>query len=98
MSRAMSSQTFHVVHNTPEKRFEVRVDGWLCRLDYELQGHALHLVHTQVPAAVEGRGIAAALAHAALSWARETGFKVSPRCSYIQSYLKRHPQWQDLLV
>jgi len=94
----MANQTFHIIHNVLEKRFEARVDGWLCRLDYELQGRVLHLLHTQVPAAVAGRGIAAALAHEALSWAREADFKVSPQCSYIQSYLKRHPQWQDLLI
>lgn len=94
----MTNQDLQIIHNTPEKRFEVRAGGWLCRLDYELHGDVLHLIHTQVPAAVEGQGIAAALAHEALSWARHTGFKVSPRCSYIKSYVKRHPQWADILV
>ena len=47
---------------------------------------------------LEGRGIAGALANAALTWARAQGHKVQPLCSYVQQYVQRHPEWLDLVI
>jgi len=55
-------------------------------------------VHTGVPAAIGGRGVAAALVRAALDHARGEGLKVVPACSYVAAYFKRHPQDADLLA
>jgi predicted GNAT family acetyltransferase len=58
----------------------------------------LLLTHTEVPPALEGRGIAAALVKAALDWARAEGLRVRPLCSYVVAYMRRHPETQDLLA
>lgn len=90
--------TRYVVHHDPAaQRFEVRLDGEVCRADYRLSGTDLQMTHTVVPPALEGRGIAAALVQAALQWAREQGFRVNPLCSYVRTYMQRHPETQDLL-
>jgi len=79
-------------------RFEATVEGLRCELDYQLDGHLMRITHTGVPKALEGRGIAAALTAHALAWARAQGHQVQPLCSYVQVYLRRHPEWQDLLA
>lgn len=85
------------IHHLPEQgRFETWVDGLRCEADYVLQGQVMHMTHTGVPRALEGRGIAAALVLAALQWARGQQLKVNPVCSYVAVYLRRHPEWQDL--
>jgi len=56
------------------------------------------LHHTGVPRALEGRGIAAALVAAALAHARSQGLRVRPVCSYVQVYMRRHPDTLDLLA
>jgi hypothetical protein len=28
---------------------------------------------------------------------RKTGMKVAPRCSYAEAYIRRHPEYQDLI-
>ncbi len=94
----MSSSAIHIVHNPTSSRFEATVDGLLCRADYELHGTVMAMTHTVVPSALEGRGIAAALVAAALSWARTQGYQVDPVCSYVRVYMKRHPETQDLLA
>ena len=86
------------VHNEAQSRFEFRLDGWLCRCDYRLVEGVMHLVHTEVPPLLEGRGLAARLVRAALDHARAQGLKVAPRCSYVRTYLQRHPQDQDLVA
>lgn len=52
--------------------------------------------HTGVPAAYEGRGIAAKLVNQAVADARSQGFKITPVCSYVVAQFRRHPEWADL--
>jgi len=94
----MSEQAAIVVTHHPEAgRFEAVVDGRRCEADYRLVGTVMHLVHTGVPAALQGRGLAAVLVHAALAHARAQGWQVRPVCSYVRTYMRRHPDTQDLL-
>lgn len=88
----------HVTHNPGSSRFEATIEGLLCVADYELHQGVMSMTHTVVPQALEGRGIAAALVSAALTWARAQGYKVNPACSYVRVYMKRHPETQDLHV
>ena len=87
-----------IVHNTSASRFETRVDGLLCVADYRVRGDIMIMPHTEVPAALRGHGIAAALVAAALDWARAHKLKVDPRCSYVASYMRRHSETQDLMA
>ena len=43
-------------------------------------------------------GIAAALVRTALAHARAMGWRVRPSCSYVRSYMRRHPETRDLLA
>ena len=88
----------NVVNNTSASRFETSVDGQLCVCQYRVFRNVMMLTHTGVPAALRGRGIAAALVRAALDHARAKGLKVRPDCSFAEAYLQRHAQTQDLLV
>ncbi len=86
-----------ISHNTAASRFETTVDGLLCVADYSVGGTTMTLHHTEVPAGLEGRGIAAALVAEALAHARREGQRVRPTCSYVASYMQRHPETLDLL-
>jgi uncharacterized protein len=51
------------------------------------------LVHTEVPSALEGRGIGGRLVKAAMDAARAEGRQVVARCPFVRSYLERHPEY-----
>jgi hypothetical protein len=86
------------VHHDPDKReFSVEVEGYLGALDYDLRGDTMTITHTLVPEAIGGRGVAAELTRVALETARANGWKVVPMCSYAVAYLRRHPEYNDLL-
>jgi predicted GNAT family acetyltransferase len=91
------SSPIPVRHNAPASRFETEVEGQLARCDYRLHDGVMDLVHTEVPPALEGRGIGAALVRAALEHASAAGLRVRPRCSFVSTYLARHPQYRELL-
>lgn len=90
--------SWDIVHDTAERRFETRVEGELCTLDYELDGDTMTITHVIVPRSVGARGIAAALTEAALTHARARGWRVIPQCPYADAYVRRHPQWADVLA
>jgi uncharacterized protein len=92
------AEGFTVERNDASHRFEATVDGVLCVLDYRLRDNVLTIDHTGVPAAVGGRGIAAALTQTALDAARREGWRVRPNCAYSVAYIERHPQYRDLLA
>ena len=84
-------------HDATAGRFTAEVNGLRCEAVYQLRDGVMHLVHTGVPPALQGRGIAAALVDAALAEARAQGWRVRPVCSYVRSHLRRHPETHDLL-
>ena len=53
--------------------------------------------HTEVPQAHEGKGIGTILIKAALASARQRGLQVIPICPFFASYMRKHPDFQDLL-
>lgn len=84
-------------HHEQQGRFDTTVDGHLCVLDYQLRDGDMIIQHTGVPSTVGGRGVAARLTQAALDTARERRWHVVARCSYAAAYMRRHPQYRDLL-
>jgi uncharacterized protein len=96
-SKPGAASKLSVTHNAAAQRFEATVDGRLAICTYHRSGEVVHFTHTEVPGALQGRGIAAALVQAALAWARDEGLRVRPACSYVAAYMRRQPQTQDLL-
>jgi predicted GNAT family acetyltransferase len=84
-------------HNAAAGRFEADVDGGVAHADYRMRGEVMGIVHTEVPVAAEGRGIAGQMVRAALDHARAHGLRVQPLCSYVRNYMHRHPDTHDLL-
>ena len=80
-----------ISHDRDTRRFATTVDGQLAVLDYTLSGSTMNIVHTGVPPAIGGRGIAAELMRAALAAAAQAKWQVNPVCSYAATYLRRHP-------
>jgi hypothetical protein len=86
-----------VTHDPSSECFRARIGAHLAVCNYRRQGDVLVLHHTEVPRAVQGQGVAAALVAAALDWAAVQGLRVRPACSYVAAYMRRHPETQALL-
>lgn len=98
MSAPEDGSTIDLIDNPAARRFEVHVDGALAgSAEYVLQGGRIVLTHTEVSPAYDGRGLGSRLAAFALDQARDRGLKVVPVCPFISSYLRRHPEYADLV-
>lgn len=80
-------------------RFEARYhDETLGYLTYEISGGVMRLPHTYVTPPARGQSIAALLVQAALESARSRQLSVDPICWYVAVFLRRNPEYQDLVA
>jgi predicted GNAT family acetyltransferase len=94
----MTEITTESVRNNPDKgRFELDVDGELAVSNYRIRGDTIYFTHTEVPEAAAGRGIGNILARVALDYARANRLHVVPRCKFVAAFIRRHPEYQDLV-
>lgn len=87
-----------VTDNAVLSRYEVALDGAVAHADYRRQGGTIVFMHTEVPAALSGRGVGSALVRGALEDARAKGLKVAARCEFVAAWLERHPEHRDLIA
>ena len=81
-----------VEHQPALSRFVIVEAGGTAVLDYRREGQRLLALHTGVPEALRGRGLAALLTAALVAWCREHGLLLVPLCSYTAAWVQRHPQ------
>jgi predicted GNAT family acetyltransferase len=87
-----------VVNNEAKAQYELTVDGHTALAAYKVRPGHLTFYHTEVPAALEGRGIGKRLIKAALADVRRRGLKVVATCPFVHHYIETHPEEQDLLL
>ena len=88
----------HIAHNEAQSRYETTVDGTLAVADYHRSGDKITFTHTEVPPAIGGRGIAAAIVKFALDDARAQGLRVASTCWYVSDYIRDHAEYHDLMA
>lgn len=87
-----------VIDEPEERRFAYTEDGYLAQLQYRERANRLILVHTEVPDALGGKGIAGRLVEAAVTRAARTGETLVPWCPYARQWLERHPDMADTVT
>ncbi len=86
-----------VTHNEEARLFELFVDELRGLLSYRRFPDRIILDHTEVPQSLEGQGLAAKLARFALDFARVNHLRVVSLCPYVCSFIRKHPEYQDLV-
>jgi predicted GNAT family acetyltransferase len=85
--------------NQEKHRFELPDGGQLLAFaEYNLLKTGLLFAHTEVLPAHEGRGIGSAIARNALDEVRRRSLMVIPACPFIAGFLRKHPEYQDLVT
>jgi predicted GNAT family acetyltransferase len=86
-----------VRHNSNDHQFEIPTPHGLAFVTYDRDEGDLTLIHTEVPPEAEGQGLAAKVVTAALAWARDNDLRVIPQCAYVAGYVRRHPEFEDVV-
>lgn len=87
-----------VVDNPAELRYELRLgDEVVGEIRYATEPGLVFLIHTEVVESIEGRGLGAVLVKGALDDLRARGLRVVPVCPFVAAYVRRHPEYTDLV-
>jgi predicted GNAT family acetyltransferase len=87
-----------VRHEPARRRFAADVAGGQAELAYTgPREGVVTFIHTEVPSAARGSGVGDALARAGLDWARAEGLWVRPVCPFVKVFIRRHPEYADLV-
>jgi predicted GNAT family acetyltransferase len=86
-----------VVHNAASQRFETSIEGQTAYSKYLRVGSRIVIEHTEVPVNLEGQGVASRIVRAALEFARREQLTVVPLCPFTAAFVRRHPEFQDLV-
>ena len=88
-----------IVEDNPQaSRFEATLDGQRVAVaQYERTGNQITFTHTIVAEAAQGYGVGGKLVKFALDKARTEDLAVIPQYPFVQSYLRRHPEYGDLV-
>lgn len=85
--------------DTEKKRFELELENHTAFAEYILNNdNIVFVTHTEVPSALEGKGVGSQLISLALTWIKEKGYTLAPLCPFTAAYVKRHPEWKEILA
>ena len=89
-----------VTDNPDECRFEIHLGDELAGFSvYELRddGATYAFSHTEVDEKFEGKGLGSELAKTMLDELRAKGAAVLPYCPFVRAWIRRHPDYRDLV-
>ncbi|QQP89095.1 N-acetyltransferase [Skermanella sp. TT6] len=90
--------TEQVTDNPARSRYELDVDGKTVFANYRRVGSTLQIPYVEAPPSLRGTGAAGRLMRGVMETARSEGMKVVPICSYAAAWIRRHPEFHDLLA
>lgn len=93
----MKYQELELIDNKKFSSFELIVNGQRSFIDYQKKQNKVYLLHTEVPEEQKGLGIAAALVEKTFRYLDAENIQIVPLCSYVLSFLHRHPEWERLV-
>lgn len=90
---------YELIDNEAKKQYEYHIDGQIARIEYiKTVNNEIFLTHTEVPEALEGRGIASSIIGKALADVERQGLRLVPLCPFVAGYIQRHPEWKRLVL
>jgi len=94
-----SAENIAVQDNPGESRYELLLDEQVVgEILYRSAPDHVVLLHTEVLPSFEGKGLGARLVAGALDDIRARGLRVVPFCPFVRAYIRRHPEYADLVL
>jgi len=89
----------NIIHDSDDLRFYAEVAGEEAELTYTYpEETVLDFDYTYIPPAARNKGLADQLVKAGLDFARENNYQVIPSCPVVEAYVKRHPEYKDIVI
>lgn len=93
------TQTPSLRKNEAAHRYEILLGDTLAGFsEYNVLANGLVFTHTEILPEFEGRGLSSTLVRHALEDVRALGTRVIPVCPFVAAFLRKHPEFHDLIA
>ena len=90
---------YKLINNENSRRYEFQIDGFIPKIEYILSENGeIYLTHTEVPPALEGKGIASQLVLKVLQDIEHKNLRLVALCPFVGGYIQKHPEWKKLIM
>ena len=86
-----------VIHDKDKSQFNISINNKEVYVDYKIEQNKMNLYHTYTNPELRGKGLAAKVVIAAFEYAKKNNLKVEPGCTYVQTFISRHKEYEELL-
>lgn len=92
-------ENYELIDNVDSNQYEFHVGNHIAKIEYiKTKNGEIYLTHTEVPVALEGKGIGSQLAEKALLDIEKKNLRLIPLCPFVAGYIKKHPDWKHLVM
>ena len=90
----MELDSLHTINNVEKSRFELAVGEHTAFIDYKIgKSGNWYLIHTEVPADIELKGVGRKIVKESLDILDEQGVQIIPSCPFVKAFIRRN--WGD---
>lgn len=92
-------ENYKLIDNVALHQYEFRIGDLIPRIEYiKTKNGEIYLTHTEVPSALEGKGVGSSLVRLALEDIERQQLHLVPLCPFVAGYVQKHPEWKRLVM
>ena len=92
-------ENYKLIDTVALHQYEFRIGDLIPRIEYiKTKNGEIYLTHTEVPSALEGKGVGSSLVRLALEDIERQQLRLVPLCPFVAGYVQKHPEWKRLVM
>lgn len=93
------TEDYELIDNKERRQYEFHIEKYTPRIEYIKSSNGeIYLTHTEVPPALNGRGIGSLLVEKSLKDIEDQGLRLVPLCPFVAAYIHKHPEWKRIIL
>jgi predicted GNAT family acetyltransferase len=93
------TEDYELIDNKERRQYEFHIEKYTPRIEYIKSSNGeIYLTHTEVPPALNGRGIGSLLVEKSLKDIEDQGLRLVPLCPFVAAYIHKHPEWKRIVL
>ena len=90
---------YELIDNEERHQYELHIGKYVPKIEYiKTKNGEIYLTHTEVPVALEGKGVGSQLAEKVLKDIEKQELRLVPLCPFIAGYIQKHPDWRRIVM
>ena len=90
---------YELIDNEERHQYEFHIGKYVPKIEYiKTKNGEIYLTHTEVPVALEGKGVGSQLAEKVLKDIEKQELRLGPLCPFIAGYIQKHPDWRRIVM